>query len=130
MFRRPLALIIPLMLCAPASAEQVRIRYCPQENGPATVLKAADPGQPTGVKISRFGLRSEPYFCLPKTNCLKTFCHKCTGQNVTLPLYLPAATPRIAHTWAGISYQYTGFAVNVNFQPDGSVEVVYDNGPY
>jgi hypothetical protein len=61
---------------------------------------------------------------------MKTYCHKCTGQNVTLPLYFPAATPRIAHTWSGISYQYTGFAVNVNFQQDGSVEVVYDNGPY
>jgi hypothetical protein len=134
MVRRPLSSIIALIVSAvvggAASAEQIRILYCPQDSGPTTVMKAADPGKPTGVRVSGFGLRREPYYCLPKSNCLRTFCHTCTKQNVTLPLYLPAATPRVAHTWRGISYQYTGFAVNVNFLQDGSVEVVYDNGPY
>lgn len=129
---RPLVLsLVAVLACVdPADAEQIRIRYWPQDSGPATVMKPAQAGQPTGVRISRFGFRREPYYCLPKANCLKTFTHRCTGQKVTVPLYLPADTPRIAHTWSGISYQYTGFSVNVVFLEDGSVEVVYDNGPF
>jgi hypothetical protein len=129
-FRALAALVLLALAAQAAPAEQIRIRYWPQNSGASTVMKPADAGQPTGVKVSRFGLRTEPYYCLPKANCLKTFCHKCTGQNVTLPIYLPAATPRIAHTWSGISYQYTNFAVNVNFLQDGSVEVVYADGPF
>lgn len=124
---------LPILISASAQrveAEQIRIRYWPQDSGPETIMKPADPGQPTGVRVSRFGLRREPYYCLPKANCLKTYRHRCTGQTVTVPLYLPSDTPRIAHTWSGISYQYTGFSVNVHFLEDGSVEVVYDNGPF
>jgi hypothetical protein len=106
----------------------LRLWYYPQDESAMTALRPPPAGQPTGVLISRFGLCREPFYGHVRANCLQTFTHCHSGRTVTVPLWLPPDTPRVEQLRSGIAYNYGAFAVEVYFLPDGSVEVVYNNG--
>jgi hypothetical protein len=41
---------------------------------------------------------------------------------------LPDGTPTIEHVWRGIVYDYGSYTVEVQFQSDGGVDVIYNSG--
>jgi hypothetical protein len=47
---------------------------------------------------------------------------------VTVPLFLPWGTLRIEHVRDRIVYNYGSFTTQVRFLPDGSLDVIYNNG--
>ena len=47
---------------------------------------------------------------------------------VTVPLRLPADTPRMEHRADRIIYNYNDYVVEARFLEDGSVDVVYNSG--
>jgi hypothetical protein len=70
-----------------------------------------------------------PYNCEPKPNCQKTFRHPCTGQCLNVPLRLPLdSTPNIEHRRDRVIYNYGSYTVEIDFLPDGSVNVIYNSG--
>jgi hypothetical protein len=108
-----------------AHAAVARFHYVPAEvNG--KILMQPAPG--TGTCETWLGLRREPNPCPPKANMFVTLCHKCTGQPVVVPLWLPLGTPTLTHRPNGLMYNYGSFSVTVTFYPDGSVDVIYNSG--
>ncbi len=59
---------------------------------------------------------------------LVTFRHPATGHCVTVPLALPASTPRMEYVRDRAVYNYGTATVEVEFIKNGSVDVVYDSG--
>jgi hypothetical protein len=106
----------------PAAAARIRYHYTPEAPS-RPCLKAPAAGE-------RLTLRGwQAYNCPPpKATALVTFRHPCTGQAVTLPLALPASTPRMEYTNDRVIYDYGSDTVEVSFLPDGSANVVYDTG--
>jgi hypothetical protein len=105
-----------------ARAARVRFHYTTEH------LACKNPPLVVGEEISWFGAVRQP---CPRTfppNRMACFRHPCTGANVTVPLCLPWGTPRIEHVRNKIVYEYTGYTVEVQFFPDGSVDVIYSSG--
>lgn len=64
----------------------------------------------------------------PKPTHFATFRHPATNQCITVPLRLPEGTPTIMHRPGHYIYNYGSYTVDVQFLPDGSVDVVYNSG--
>lgn len=64
----------------------------------------------------------------PKPTHFATFRHPSTNQCITVPLRLPDGTPTIMHRPGHYIYNYGSYTVDVEFLPDGSVNVVYNSG--
>jgi hypothetical protein len=105
-----------------AQAARIRYHYIPADPaGPAALL-------PPGERLT-WAARWEPYNCPPpRPTCRVPFRHPCTGQQLTLPLALPASTPRMEHRPNRIIYNYGSDTVEVHFLPDGSADVIYNSG--
>jgi hypothetical protein len=127
------SILVALCLLLPATARAARVRYHFVPNGPKgeMLLTPAVPGGPSGELLTWTGGVRGPYNCPPpRPTRMVPFVHPCTQQPIVLPLALPVGTPVVEHrrrgTW--ISYNYGSYAVEVDFQPDGSVNVVYNSG--
>jgi hypothetical protein len=125
-FRTRLAAAVAggLLLTSGPSAEAARVRYhfAPAPGGGGCLKPAA-----AGERLTLTGW--QPYNCPPpRATQLVSFRHPCTGQTVTVPLALPASTPRMEYTRDRVIYNYGSDTVEVRFLQDGSAEVVYDSG--
>lgn len=70
----------------------------------------------------------QPYGRVFRPNQFVTFRHPYNSRHVTLPLTLPAATPRLEYRSDRIVYNYGSYTVEVRFFPDGSADTVYNSG--
>jgi hypothetical protein len=59
-----------------------------------------------------------------------TLRHYYTGQFVSVPMRLPPDTPLIQHRYNRTVFNYGSYSVEAVFLPDGSVDVVYNSGPF
>jgi hypothetical protein len=126
---RWVALLI-LVSVAPswADAEQVRYHYVPVNGSDVMSLVPIGPDGAMGERKRVVGGQALPYPNVPRPTQLVTFRHPYSGQNVTVPLRLPADTPRMMHATNRIIYNYNDYVVEARFLPDGSVDVVYNSG--
>ncbi len=113
-----------------ARADAVRFHYGPADLCGRTSLKPAGPCGATATRTSWFGLVREPYTCQFRPTHMMTFYHPCTGRNVTVPMTFPEGTPRIEHRADRIVFNYGSYTVEAHFLPDGSVDTVYNSGPF
>jgi hypothetical protein len=124
-------LALLLTLCAVPSgavAEQVRFRFVPADASGKMQQVPAGPDGTLGELRRSLGARPLPYTQGVQPNVIGTFRHPYTGRNVTVPLRLPASTPRMEHRFDRITYNYGDYTVEARFLPDGSVDVVYNSG--
>jgi hypothetical protein len=105
----------------PADAARIRYHLAPEPGGGCLKPPAA------GERLTLAGW--QPYNCPPpRATQLVSFRHPCTGQTVTVPLALPASTPRLEYVRDRVVYDYGSYTVEVRFRPDGSADVIYDSG--
>ncbi len=124
------ALACGLVLTPAGGAEQVRFRFVPADAAGNMTQVAVGPNGALGERLRGFGLTPEPYPYVVRPNQLVTFRHPYTGGNVTVPMRLPADTPRLEHRANSIIYNYGTYVVEARFYEDGSVETVYRSGPF
>ena len=110
-----------------AGAGQLRYHFVPANSYGVTALKPAETGG-AGEKALLMGLVREADGRLPQPTHYVTFRHPYTLAPVTVPMTFPLGTPRLEHTPTRIVYNYGSYAVEARFQPDGSVDVIYDTG--
>jgi hypothetical protein len=105
-----------------ASAARVRFHYTPDQ------LNCKVPPVVAGEEISWFGAFRQP--CPRTLHPTHSVCfrHPCTGATITVPLALPPGTPRIEHVRNRVIFNYGDYTVEVQFLPDGSVDIIYNSG--
>lgn len=111
-----------------AAAEQVRYHFVPVDACGTTTQRPIGPEGAMGELKLGLGLRIQPYPYVIKPNQMVTFRHPYTARNVTVPLRLPAGTPRMEHGTDRITYNFGDYTVQARFLPDGSVDVIYNSG--
>jgi len=110
-----------------ATAAQVRYHFTPAELCETTVLK---PSATPGTRVAWFGLYRAAYPCQPRATHVVTYRHPFTGGNVAVPLAFPLGTPRVEYRADRIIYNYGSYSVEAHFFADGSVDAVYNSGPF
>lgn len=122
----PAVLVVLALAACPASAARVRYRYVAPKGSGTGPVEAVPCG--SGERLTVFGGVSGPAGPPPKPTCRVTYRHPSTGQLLTVPLALPDATPRIEHRFGRLIYNYGSDTVELLFQADGSVDVIYNTG--
>jgi hypothetical protein len=111
-----------------AAAEQVRYRFVPVD-ACGTMNQVPIGPQGTMGELRRvYVVRPLPYAYVVRPTQMVTFRHPYTSRNVTVPMRLPDSTPRMERQTDRIIYNYNDYTVEARFQPDGSVDVVYNSG--
>jgi hypothetical protein len=121
--------LVLLLRTAPSSAEVVRFHYVPVAPGQQTLLKPAWDGS-LGERQPWRGAPPRgayPFFLRPTH--LVTVVHPYTGNTLQVPLALPEDTPRIEHVRNRLVFNYGSYTVELQFFPDGSLDVLYNAGP-
>ncbi len=122
-----LALSASLLSGGTALAEQVRYRFAPVDACGNTQLVRSGAGAVGEYQTWYAGPREPAYQQLRPTHVV-TFRHPYTGRNVNVPMAFPDSTPRILYRSTSIVYSYATYTITALFQPDGTVEVVYNSG--
>jgi hypothetical protein len=110
-----------------ATAEQLRLHYVPTGAG-GNVMLQAGPSGPPGERTNFFGAVRESSNRGLRPNYLVTFRHLYTGQLVTVPVTFPEGTPRLEYRANRVIYNYGSYTVEASFNPDGSVDMLYNSG--
>jgi hypothetical protein len=124
---------VAVMVCgsAPGQAADLRYHYVPVDAAGNTqlapVVQPGGGGSP-GERIRFLGFVREPAATQPKPTHLVTFKHSFSARNITVPLTLPPATPRMSIRRDSVMYNYGSEQVEVQFLRDGTVDVVYSSG--
>jgi hypothetical protein len=122
------AVVVAIVLFATAgtaAAARARFHYVPADANGRMTLDAASI---VGPRLSLFGGAQPAEAVPPRPNRLASFRHPCTGRFVTVPLALPEGTPTIEYRGQRVIYNYGSYTVEIQFLPDGSVDVVYNSG--
>jgi hypothetical protein len=123
--------VLSLVLCAMpsrASAEQLRFRFVPTDACGATAQVPIGPEGTMGELRRVLGVRPLPYPFVVRANQIVTFRHPYNGRNISVPLRMPEGQPRLEHRADRIVYNYGDYTVEARFNPDGSVDVIYNSG--
>jgi hypothetical protein len=123
-----LLLLLAVMPCSTAVAEQVRFHFVPIDACGKMSQVPIGPEGALGELRRGLGVVPRPYRCVVRPNQMVTFRHPYTGCNVTVPMRLPADPPRMEHRSDRIVYNYGDYVVEARFFRDGSVDVVYNSG--
>src|SRR5436190_21861602 len=94
-----------------AAAEQVRYHFVPADACGKMQQVPAGPDGTIGELKRVLGARALPYPYAVHPNQLVTFRHPFTGRNVTVPLRMPAGTPRMEHRSDRIIYNFGDYTV-------------------
>jgi len=121
------AMAILLLAAALAPAAELRFHYAPADAYGNTSLKPAD-RLGVGEQVRWFGAVRETVRNQPRPTHVLTFLHPYTLRAITVPVTLPAGTPRLEHVRDRVVYNYGSYAVEARFFRDGSVDVVYNAG--
>jgi hypothetical protein len=119
-----------LIFAGTASAARVVFHYAPTDLCGSTSLKPSGPCGAPGTRVAWFGMYRAAYACEPRPTHMVTFRHAYTGRNVTVPVTFPEGSPRIEYRADRIVYNYGSYAVEAHFLRDGSLDVVYVDGPF
>jgi hypothetical protein len=111
-----------------AHAERVRFHYGP-DAFPGGTLAWGGGALAGGERISLFG-GTEPYTCPLVPTKMVTVQHFYTGQLVCIPMRLPDDVPLIQRRYNSTILNYGSYTVEVHFSPDGSLDVIYNSGPF
>lgn len=111
-----------------AVAEQVRYRFVPVDACGKMQQVPVGPEGTIGELKRGLGARVLPYPYAVHPNQLVTFRHPANGRNVTVPIRMPAGTPRMEHRADRIIYNFGDYTVEARFAADGSVDVIYNSG--
>ncbi len=126
---RPVFLVLTLLggfLATAAQAEVVRLRYVPVDAAGNTAL-TVDGQRATGTRSAWYGGVQRPFQGQFRPNFMVTFLHPYTGR-MKVPMTFPEGTPRLERRRYSIVYNYGSYTVEAQFQPDGSVETIYNSG--
>lgn len=115
-----LAALFSLISAGTAEAARGRYHYVPTD--PSGAMAPGNVGQ----RLSVLGVCTDPN--PPCPTCFKCFRHPCTGQTIIVPLALPDDTPVIYRRRDRVSFNYGSYAIDVVFNADGSVDVIYNSG--
>jgi hypothetical protein len=121
-------LVLFLAVSGSVRAEQVRFLFVPADASGSMQQVPAGPDGALGEQIVGLGLAPRPYAKMLQPTHMVTFRHPYTGGNVTVPLKLPASTPRMEHRSDRIIYNYGSYTVEARFLRDGAVETRYNSG--
>ena len=113
-----------------AAADQVRFHFVARNGGTTMTQVPAGPDGAVGELKRGLGLVAAPYPKAVRPTQLVTFRHPYTCRNATVPMLLPACTPRLEHRTDRIVYIYDDYTVEGRFLPDGSIDVVYKSGVF
>jgi hypothetical protein len=123
--------LLSLGVTGSARAAQIWYHYTPAgASGTATSQSPVGPGGALATRVAWFGLYREPYNVPVRPTRMVTFRHPYTGRQVSVPLALPEGTPRIEHRGNRIIFNYGSYTVEARFLPDGSVDAIYNSGPF
>jgi hypothetical protein len=126
-----LTLAVSLFSTVSSRAADLRYHYVPVDQAGNTqlapVVQPGGGGSP-GERIRFLGFVNEPTTTQPKPTHLVTFRHSFTGRNITVPLTLRPGTPRMSYSRDSILYNYGSESIAVEFNRDGSVDVIYSSG--
>ncbi|CAN5430688.1 hypothetical protein BH10PLA2_BH10PLA2_32410 [soil metagenome] len=126
-----IALAVSLASGASVQAADLRYHYVPVDQAGNTqltpVVQPGGGGSP-GERIRFLGFVNEPVTSQPKPTHLVTFRHSFSGRNITVPLTLRPGTPRMSYNRDSILYNYGSESIEVEFNKDGSVDVIYSSG--
>jgi hypothetical protein len=115
------------LLAGRAEAARVRYHYVPGPAGSACFQLDGSAGAP-GQRLT-WRMAWEPFNCPPpRPTNLITYRHPCTGQAVTVPIALGLGTPRVYYRGSTVVYDYGTDSMQVQFETDGTVYVIYDSG--
>jgi hypothetical protein len=110
-------------------AAELRFHYVAiDEAGNTRLAPIAGAGGGVGERVEFLGSVREPINAPPRPTHRVTFKHPYTGRTITIPLSLPEDTPRMRLSRSRVIYDYGSYTVEARFQPDGSVDVVYNSG--
>jgi hypothetical protein len=118
------ALVCGLAFVNHADAARVRFHYVAA--GPDD--KAAVTQSGSGERLTLRGSWQATDCPAPRPTQFATFCHPDSGRRLTLPLALPEGTPQMLYRTNRVTYDYSGFTVEVHFLSDGSADVIYTTG--
>jgi hypothetical protein len=123
----PAAVFAVLVFPAAETAEAARARfhYTPADANGAMRL---DPAGSATSRFPFFGGDTPAAAVPPRPTVSLTYRHPYSGRYVTVPLALPAGTPRVEYRGQRVIYNYGSYTVEVHFLADGSVDVVYNSG--
>lgn len=126
----PWFVLVALITVAPswASAEQLRFHFVPMDAAGTMTPKAIGPDGTMGEVKRGLGLRAIPHSYVVRPNQMVTFRHPFSGKHATVPIRLPAGTPRMEHRADRIIYNYGDYTIEARFHTDGSVDVIYNSG--
>lgn len=129
MFRRPLVAALALALGTPnVFADSLRYRFVPADSGGGMRQVPAGPGGAVGELRTGFAMAPQPYQHAHRATHMAPFRHPFTGRDVTVPLTLPASTPRVERRGEDVIFNYGSYFVEIRFLDDGSVETTYNSG--
>jgi hypothetical protein len=111
-----------------AAAEAVRYHFVPIDACGKMQQTPAGPEGTIGELRRGLGARALPYPYAVHPNQMVTYRHPFTGRNVTVPVRMPAGTPRMEHRSDRILYNFGDYIVEARFLSDGSVDVIYNSG--
>ena len=110
-----------------ADAEVVRFRHVPTDACGNTSI-VADASGAVGQRSTWLGGARQPYTCPFRPNYIVTFRHSYTCRDVGVAMLLPDGTPRTEYRRNSVVYNYGSYTIEVQFNPDGSVESIYNAG--
>jgi hypothetical protein len=124
-----IGLTLTALLLAAGNAKAARIRYhfTPVDANGTTTLR---PGDVSGYepRMAILGIQWPMPGPPPGVTFLMTYWHPLSSRRITVPVTLPEGTPTVQHGRDWVMYNYGSYSVRIRFLPDGSVDVLYDNG--
>jgi hypothetical protein len=124
-----LAGVVLVLACAAAPARAAFVRYHYVPGGPGGCFRLDDSRGYPGERLTWRGTWV-PYNCPPERPTARvTFRQPFTNQPMTLPLHLPIdSVPRMEYRPDRVVYDYGTGSVVVQFLPDGTAFVIYNDG--
>jgi hypothetical protein len=122
-----LPVVALLLATVSAQAARIRYHYAPVGNAGCMQLVPVAGGAP-GERLSWVGIPPSPYHTAPRPTGCVAFFHPDTKAYLSIPLAVPPDTPRIRRWASTVEYDYGSEQIEIRFNADGSVDVIYNNG--
>lgn len=113
-------------LASQSRAEVVRYRYTPDASG--TLKLIPGPSGAPGERSAWPGATPAPFPRQAIATHVVRFRHSYSQLDVNVPITFPDSTVRAETFAGGVQFTFTSYTIRVVFQPNGTVDVVYNSG--